>query len=159
VEIWQEGDHGLEIRWGSVRCQRDVASRWPLGSNTSGSQVSLATGPGREGRRLGASGGQRRRLRWPNPSRLLWIESRQRRSVSMCARQRAMALSRTWMATGGEPRVIGSGGSGGQTLAALSGSNRGREVGGHARVARSRGTMWRALEEPCTTRARDPRAR
>jgi len=44
-----------------------------------------------EGRRRGASGGRRQRLRWPNPSRLLWIESRQGRSAGMRARPGAAA--------------------------------------------------------------------
>ena len=110
MEIRRGGDRGLEASveemWrlgGGLE-----ASRWPLGSNPAGRQASArrqqpggrqapargregACGPRTagsrdasqdvEGRQRGASGGRRWRLRWPNPSRLLWIESRQGRSA------------------------------------------------------------------------------
>ena len=77
-EMWRRGGHWGVTRPGGRRrrvASNRAAGRHPreAGSRDASQDV--------EGRRRGASGGRRWRLRWPYPSRLLWIESRQGRSA------------------------------------------------------------------------------
>jgi len=120
VEIRRAGDRGLEIRRGGVRCRRDVALRRLLRSSAAGSQTSPATGPDAADRHTREAESNRGSAdRRPCPC------GQEPRCLARRGRPPARSLGLpTWTAAGEEPWVAGEG-SGGPTLAALSGSNRG----------------------------------
>jgi len=100
VEIQRGGDRGLEVSVAEEMWRR--GGHWGV------------TRPGGRRRRIASN---RAAGRHPREAR---------RGLADRTRQGAATPRRTWRAAGGEPRVAGAGGSGGQTLAACSGSNCGR---------------------------------
>jgi len=129
VEIRRGGDHGLEASVAEEMWRR--GGHWGV------------TRPGGRRRRVASNRAAGRHPREAG------------RGLADHTRQGAATPRRTWRAAGGEPRVAGAGGSGGQTLAACSGSNRGR--GGRRACARCRDPQHHAVE-PSGSRAQHARA-
>ena len=99
-EKWSQGGHWGVTRPGGRRRQqpggRQAPARGREGACGPRAAGSRDASQDVEGRRQGASGGRRRRLRWPNPSRLLWIEPRQgrlARAIWIESRQRRPAAA------------------------------------------------------------------